>query len=177
VWIGTSMEDQKRAGERLKALLNTPAVVRFVSCEPLLGSVSLGKALATDITDLIKDVLYNTLHWVIVGGESGPNARPMHPKWATDLRAECQGIGIPFFFKQWGEWKPVIYIADGGKPCLLVSTSKNECLLPFNEERNHDVNMKRVGKKKAGRMLDGMEWNEMPLSVEAPASTPKETRK
>ena len=169
VWIGTSMEDQKRAGERLKALLNTPAVVRFVSCEPLLGSVSLGKALATEVTDIVKGALHNLLHWVIVGGESGPNARPMHPKWATDLLDECQEIDIPFFFKQWGEWAPVTYIADGGKPCLLVSTSKNECLLPFNEERNHDVNMKKVGKKKSGRLLDGREWNEMPayLSVEA----------
>jgi len=165
VWIGTSIEDQQRGTERLKALLNTPAVVRFVSCEPLLGPLNLGLCLATEVTDLIKGVLGAQLHWVIVGGESGPNARPMHPEWARALRDECNEIGIPFFFKQWGEWKPITYMAANGAYINLIPNAKNEILLRPNGESGVDfgsINMKRVGKKKAGRLLDGREWNEMP---------------
>jgi protein gp37 len=166
VWLGTSIEDQERGNERLKALLNTPAVVRFVSCEPLLGPLSLGLCLATEVTDLIKDVLHNTLHWVIVGGESGPKARPMHPDWARNLRNECTHIGIHFFFKQWGEWKPFKYVNLKGEAYVnLTPSGKNEILLNPDCQPGlfpASINMERVGKKKAGRLLDGMEWNEMP---------------
>lgn len=95
VWMGVSVEDQRAANERVPHLLLTPAAVRFLSCEPLLGPIRFeaipawGGAL-------------DSLHWVIVGGESGPGARPMDPEWARTIRDQCLRAGVPFFFKQWG---------------------------------------------------------------------------
>jgi protein gp37 len=89
VWIGTSVENQRRADERVPALLEVPAVVRFLSCEPLLGPVDLSAWLPS-------------LQWVIVGGESGPGARPMASEWVCSLRDACVAENVPFFFKQWG---------------------------------------------------------------------------
>jgi len=91
IWLGVSVENQRRADERIPVLLNTPAKVKFVSCEPLLGPVDLSSFLSS-------------LDWVIVGGESGYNARPKHPAWVRKLRDKCVEAGVPFFFKQWGEW-------------------------------------------------------------------------
>ena len=89
VWIGTSVENQRRANERIPALVQVPAVVRFLSCEPLLESVDLTPWLSA-------------LQWVICGGESGPGARPMAPEWARSLRDQCIAAQVPYFFKQWG---------------------------------------------------------------------------
>lgn len=125
VWIGTSVEDQETAEARISHLLNIPAKVRFLSCEPLLGPVDLASGAGVTYWD---DPCAG-IHWVICGGESGPNARPMHPDWARGLRDQCNEAGVSFFFKQWGE---------------------------------HDSEMRPVGKKKAGRLLDGREWNEVP---------------
>jgi len=90
VWLGTSVEDQRWASVRLAKLAQSPAVVRFASCEPLLGPVDLRPWLA------------DGLEWVITGGESGPGHRPVDPAWVRDLRDQCQAAGVPFFFKQWG---------------------------------------------------------------------------
>jgi protein gp37 len=87
VWLGTSVEDQRRADERVPLLARTPAAVRFLSCEPLLGPLDLAPWL-------------DRLGWVIVGGESGPRHRPMDPDWARALRDQCAAAGVPFFFKQ-----------------------------------------------------------------------------
>lgn len=125
VWLGISAENQETAEERIPPLLETPAAARFVSLEPLLGPI--------DLTDMVIDkgagweqhfdCLYcdvdpeddepyhgTCLDWVIVGGESGPKARPMHPDWVRSIRDECQAAGVPFFFKQgsqanWAEFK------------------------------------------------------------------------
>lgn len=110
VWLGVSVEDQKAAEERIPMLQQTPAAVRFLSVEPLIGPVDLGRGLLDGI------------HWVIVGGESGPKARPMDLDWARSLRDQCVVAQVPFFFKQIGG----------------------------------------VNKKAAGRLLDGVEWNEFP---------------
>lgn len=91
VWFGVSVEDQRRAEERMPLLLDTPAAVRFVSAEPLLGPVHLSEWLRT-----------GGVQWVIVGGESGKGARPMEEEWVRNLRAECAQYGPAFFFKQWG---------------------------------------------------------------------------
>lgn len=101
VWMGTSVEDQKRADGRIPALLAIPARVRFLSCEPLLGEVRL---LRTGVPPLWQGALnpISGIHWVIVGGESGPKARPMHPAWARSLRDQCQAAGVAFFMKQMG---------------------------------------------------------------------------
>ena len=94
VWLGVSVEDQKRADERIPLLLETPAAVRFVSAEPLLGPVDFGEAL-------------DQIDWVIVGGESGPGARPMDPEWARFIREQCHASRIPFFMKQMAKKKPI----------------------------------------------------------------------
>lgn len=97
IWIGTSVEDQKR----IPALLRIPAKVRFLSCEPLLGP--LGEIGEWEEPDQGGRYYIDGIHWVICGGESGPNARPMHPDWARSLRDQCKAADVPFFFKQWGE--------------------------------------------------------------------------
>jgi protein gp37 len=157
VWLGVSVEDQTRADERIPLLLETPAAKRFLSCEPLLGPVDLTKvreqigaesfitfdALAhPDI--LNRGRCRQGIDWIIVGGESGKDARPMHPDWARSLRDQCEAAGVPFFFKQWGEWAP-----QG-----ILKTGRH---LQFPA----DI-MDRIGKKAAGRLLDGREWNEVP---------------
>jgi protein gp37 len=103
VWLGTSVEDQSRADERIPHLLATPAAVRFLSCEPLLGPIDLGQP----IEGLPANHWFtwlDKLDWVIVGGESGPGARPMHPDWARLIRDQCAATEVAFFLKQWGEW-------------------------------------------------------------------------
>lgn len=95
VWVGTSVENQEWSDARIPKLLATPADVRFLSCEPLLGPI--------DLTTYLGE---NLIHWVIVGGESGGGARPMDPQWARDLRDQCLAAGVPFFFKQWGGRTP-----------------------------------------------------------------------
>ncbi len=99
VWIGTSVEDQDRADERIPHLLDIPARIRFLSCEPLLGPLDL-----SDYTDPIDGgyVGRSFIDWIIVGGESGPKARPMEADWVRSLREECEVNGAAFFFKQWG---------------------------------------------------------------------------
>ncbi len=115
------------------------------------------------------------IDWVICGGESGRNARPMHPDWARSLRDQCQAAGTKFFFKQWGEWYPVNraelgpygeWIGGGKKPLIENIEGTSECGYYCSEEHGHvdhkNALVKRVGKKAAGRLLDGREWNEVP---------------
>ena len=108
-WLGVSVENQKWADVRIPKLLETPAAVRFLSCEPLLGPVDLSAWL--DRMEFERDngeaAIYRpSLGWVIVGGESGPGARPMHPDWVRSLRDQCVAAGVPFFFKGWGGRTP-----------------------------------------------------------------------
>lgn len=103
IWLGVSCEDQAAADKRIPLLLQTPAHVRFVSAEPLLGPIDLNKR-ELICADWRKGVTIGTyLDWVIVGGESGPGARPMRADWARGIRDQCQAAGVAFFFKQWGE--------------------------------------------------------------------------
>jgi protein gp37 len=115
VWIGVSVEDQATANLRIPALLETPAAVRFLSCEPLLRPLDLRSHFAGHCPEhdfpggfcIQRDHPgVSHLHWVIAGGESGHGARPMHPNWARSLRDQCQAASVPFLFKQWGEWGP-----------------------------------------------------------------------
>lgn len=162
LWLGTSVEDQKTADERIHYLLDLPAKVRFLSCEPLLGPVDLAS---------VQHCL-SMIHWVIVGGESGDNARPMHPEWARSLRDQCASAGIPFLFKQWGEWVPdgkpgdqVLVRMGAGTWCdglddFLTGgqrTGFQDGLFVLG--RQH---MQKVGKKQAGRELDGETHDGLP---------------
>lgn len=127
VWLGVTAENQARADERIPILLEIPAAVRFVSIEPMLGDINLIRAcdVAIQINGDIEVPavvgIEKWIHWCIVGGETGPRARPVHPDWVRSLRDQCQATGVSFFFKSWG-----------------------------------------VGKKKAGRLLDGRTWDEYP---------------
>jgi protein gp37 len=181
IWAGVTAEDQPRADERIPDLLATPAAVRFVSCEPMLGKIALHNlpfsqsqahvnALSGETISCHGD--YDNegprLDWVIVGGESGPGARPMHPDWARSLRDQCAAAGTPFFFKQWGEWA-YVYDRDADDPDWRKppkAEDNNERYLNlagghgFHGERVHFV--RKVGKHRAGRLLDGVEHNDFP---------------
>lgn len=148
LWLGVTVENQQAADERIPLLLQTPAAVRFVSVEPMLGPVDLGNYLC--LTHSKGGLtLGNYLDWVICGGETGPGARPMHPDWVVSLRDQCVNANVPFFFKSWGDWEPA-YVSMGLNAKYRVFT------FPDRET------MYRVGKKTAGRILDGEEWNEFP---------------
>jgi protein gp37 len=174
VWLGVSCERQEEADERIPLLLQTPAAVRFISAEPLLGPIDLCSNNATRADKGIVD-------WLICGGESGSRARPMYPDWARDLRAQCGLLGIPFFFKQWGEFLPVgqclpgfgkIHGATAVKPGRMklhyAGTPKQAPKHAFADRgvaftSTADGRLTfRVGKKAAGRLLDGREHNDMP---------------
>lgn len=159
LWLGVSVEHQKAADERIPHLLATPAAVRFLSCEPLLGPVDIAKACGTSaIAKGFSYLSFQEIQWVIVGGESGPNARPMHPDWARSLRDQCQAAGVPFFFKQWGEWVPELQISKE----LLPSGFFRVGCFTNAEGEGAKIDTYKVGKKATGRMLDGREWNEVP---------------
>lgn len=160
VWLGVSAEDQKRADLRIPALLDTPAAVRFVSAEPLLGPIDLhGDPIGKDSVFWI-----GHLDWVIVGGESGPGARPMHPDWARSMRDQCVAAGVPFLFKQWGEWSPDLSLNEpvaNGKRLKY----QRRALLPDGSIAPPWTPCEfvdRVGKKRAGRELDGRTWDQYP---------------
>lgn len=133
VWLGVSVEDQATADERIPLLLRTPAAVRWVSAEPLLGPVNL-RLLHNGKKNLLD------IDWCVAGGESGPDARPMHPDWARTLRDQCVAAGVPFLFKQWGEWAPAKDTA--GRRGIIT-------------DMEGFVTMRRVRKRAAGRLLDG----------------------
>lgn len=153
VWLGVSAEDQRSADERIPILLGTPAAKRFISVEPMLGPVDLtninGALTTWQNNGGVDCVDEGKLRWVICGGETGPGARPMHPDWARSLRDQCQDTGVPFFFKSWGDWEPA-YVSMGLNAKFRVFT------FPDGQTMYH------TGKKKAGRSLDGREWNEFP---------------
>lgn len=175
VWLGVSVENQAAADERIPLLLQTSAAVRFISAEPLLGPISLWPWLSNpSLAALEFGKEPPLLDWVIVGGESGPGARPLHPDWARNLRDQCQSAEVPFFFKSWGEW---IVPEDGAEACRVCGcTWHNACdggcywvepglcsnCVGKPVPKFRAVKFRRVGKKKAGRMLNGREWDEIP---------------
>lgn len=169
VWVGTTVENQAMADARIPALLQVPAKVRFLSCEPLLGPVEFSNVTnrADCVAQLGKPALAG-IHWVICGGESGPKARPMHPYWARSLRNQCAAVGVPFFFKQWGEWTPGENLNRGGR----LTTATYGCSRWFyatqtdkqseNCHADDSPDLYWVGKAEAGRLLDGRSHNEFP---------------
>lgn len=152
VWLGTSVEDQRRADERVPDLLATPAAIRFVSAEPLLGPIDLRAIRWGHSNALMR------LDWIIAGGESGPGARPMHPDWTRSLRGQCAAAGVAFFLKQWGEWV-ALESGDGYWPITGKSAVR---LQPDGTHGADGWPMHRVGKRAAGRLLDGRTHDDMP---------------
>jgi protein gp37 len=187
VWIGTSVDDEKTAYERIPHLLKAPAAVRFLSCEPLLGPVDLSQISAdgpygrkcftplrgtvwNDTSDF--EYGFSKIHWVICGGESGHDARPMLPDWARSLRDQCVAAKVPYFFKQVGEW-------DAYEPSVahLWQSPYSAHEIDGNSFPDWDAVpapagwgcdilsgtvYRRRGKAKTGRMLDGRTWDEFP---------------
>jgi protein gp37 len=172
VWIGTTVEDKTRADERIPELLNIPAHARFLSCEPLLGPVEFSDV--TKRSDAVKQLGKKALagiHWVICGGESGPGARPMHPDWARSLRDQCAAVGVPFLFKQWGEWgpnRPAWRDVPGDKWTVVHREGKaflGGAGLDLGQLIGPDAQagtLYKVGKAAAGRLLDGAQHNGFP---------------
>jgi protein gp37 len=189
-WLGISAEDQVTANERIPFLLDTPAAIRFVSAEPLLGPIDFTD-FDTGPLSLRRNALTGAirqrgipkteycelgprLDWIIVGGESGPKARPMHPQWARDIRDQCQAAGVAYFFKQWGSWWPHTgrYGVPGvdsdhgpfpkGVPLAPDETDPNAHFWPMTDDDQWQPISYRVGKHAAGRLLDGREHNEFP---------------
>ncbi len=154
-WLGTTVENRKQGLMRIEILRDTPAPVKFLSCEPLLED--LGR------------VDFRGIDWVIVGGESGPKARPMHPDWARSIRDQCLSAEVPFFFKQWGGWQIDGQPSDADEVVRLCLENPKGRWVGPNGEKTHTgwdtVHMSPIGKKAAGRLLDGRTWNEFPTPV------------
>lgn len=221
VWLGVSAERQQEADARIPDLLATPAAVRFVSLEPLLGQIDMKRWLPTGrkarlgdrewieprffmtscehcgwvgSSELCRVVNYGDdadvacpsceeiiladetgrLHWVIVGGESQAGARPMHPDWARAIRDQCTAAGVPFFFKQWGDWEIASHDNGHFDPSMSTNGAKwlhadglmngPSCRRTDGASDETAIAMIRVGKKRAGRLLDGVEHNGMPTA-------------
>ncbi|KZC32630.1 MULTISPECIES: phage Gp37/Gp68 family protein [unclassified Rhodanobacter] len=200
VWIGATICNQAEADRDIPKLLETPAAMRFLSMEPLLGAVDvrrwMGEAVGGsthrlsgenfDRCDLTGAPLEG-IDWVIVGGESGARARPIHPDWARNLRDQCAGAAVPFLFKQWGEWRTARDVGEASSyPCLVSNRAKlppghpardttvmSGCFhLPHQvqstidgvgKHAHLDCAMFRAGKRAAGRFLDGVEHNGYPI--------------
>jgi len=202
VWLGVSVEDQTRADERIPVLLDTPAALRWISAEPLLGSVDLSTidVDGESTLDALKaptwqelldewpesDVFEETklesfldwhrlsalpdgpahkvIDWVVAGGESGAGARPMHPDWARQLRDQCAAVGVPFLFKQWGDWTPGVNACGSVNRTVETAEWYNDAwhfakVTPRVSQEMHadyEPDLFRVGKRAAGRLLDGL---------------------
>lgn len=162
--IGVSVEDQAAADERIPELLQIDVATRFLSMEPLLGPVNVADIIQGDGSvlkplvglrwamtpqgfELSPKSAGHRIGWIIVGGESGSKARPMHPAWARSLRDQAAGAGVPFLFKQWGEHWPGVVGRCYGRPSQTWTDGQQ---------------MFRIGKREAGRDLDGRTWDEVP---------------
>lgn len=197
VWLGATIVDQTEADRDIEKLLMTPARRRFLSMEPLLGPVDLrawfdptGVCCMQEMQSCV-DCPANApwihgptteyaedgtgfsspeIDWVIVGGESGAGARPMRPAWARDLRDQCAAYGVPFLFKQWGQWREPLagerYDTTMGRaqrvPAFIVSRDGTVHCFENEQTRDGGQTMLRVGKRAAGRLLDGHTHDEFP---------------
>ena len=173
VWLLTSVSNQRTYEElwpHLAACRDLSPVLG-ISAEPLLGPLNIVRYLGLE--DLSASPPF--LDWVICGGESGRNARPMHPQWASDLRDQCQASGVPFFFKQWGEWAPRSQMSPDQREQFAKAEwgvidhdgEFSRLTTPWNGHDDDgpgaEATVKRLGKMAAGRLLDGREWNEFPV--------------
>lgn len=206
VYLGVTAENQEQADKRIPILLQIPAAHRFVSIEPMLSAINIDQYLRCPVCGYTPyDVGLHMDHrlckgpgpglsWVVLGGETGHGARPMHPDWVRSVRDQCVSARVPFFFKSWGEWKPIARcyeerecpdqpgVIDGDWPLSEVADWENQAKEIIALEPSGDIPhwshrdkyfvhyqpspnaywMVRAGKKKAGRLLDGREWNEVP---------------
>jgi len=162
LWLGVTAENQEQADKRIPVLLSIPAAKRFISIEPILSNIAMCGFDGTTYRPWLDKITYPTsIDWVIVGGETGRNARPIHPDWVRGIRNNCINLNIPFFFKQWGEWQ-------FGQQTEM---EKLRGLALYRPGTYHDwgdglISLK-IGKKSAGRLLDGKEYNQIPGVTDA----------
>lgn len=175
VWLGATVVNQVETDRDVPKLLSVPAKVRFLSIEPMLGQIDLRRAFFGHCPthDFPGGFCLQRRHpgvqhlgWVICGGESGPHARPMHPDWPRSLRDQCAEAGVPFLFKQWGEWAPRGPESMGYPPVDSVPrirlTNRGENGQDLGAKGGDQCWMQRAGKKATGRLLDGVEHNGVP---------------
>lgn len=194
VWLGATVVNQEEADRDIQKLLQVPARVRFLSIEPMLGPIDLRqlRGFHNGATPQTHDCLSGhssdtpwgyvrdkrpdpfsrgRVDWIIVGGESGPGARPMHPDWARSLRDQCKAAGVPFLFKQWGEWaderharldQPIATHLRKTVSRLAIDGTVHPMRGPGPESY---TGITRVGKKAAGRLLDGVQHDGFPTNT------------
>ncbi|MDR3086528.1 MAG: phage Gp37/Gp68 family protein [Azoarcus sp.] len=154
VWLGATISNQEEADRDIPKLLQIPANMRWLSIEPLLEPVDIHHRLGACVfTEADPWETGRGIDWVVVGGETGPRARPMHPDWVRSIRDQCIRKGVPFFFKQWGEW-----LSGGLWP---------EVILDYPNAKTNNLEghkFFRIGKRASGRLLDGRTWDEYPRS-------------
>lgn len=180
IWYVGSVENQEQANIRIAEIMETPSVVRGLSCEPLLSSIQIndvtlwkdaakwwGAGILNPINNYrIGDNTYG-INWVIAGGESGSKARPMHPDWVREIRDQCVNAKVPFFFKQWGEWGQSSAQYPGTKGNFMLMTADKTIVELKQYPRQFSMfGMKgifvKTGKKFTGNFLDGMQFKQFP---------------
>lgn len=153
VWIGATVVNQEEADRDIPKLLALSARIRFLSMEPLLGPVDLTGSCRPWGADGASAAMLSRINWVIVGGESGPGARPMHPAWVRSLRDQCAAAGVPFLFKQWGDW-----LTDDQRSSMTV----DHVMVKEKIKLDDTTVASKVGKHIAGRLLDGVQHDGYP---------------
>lgn len=181
IWIGVTICNQAEADEKIPLLLQIPAAMRWVSLEPLLGPIDLSQWFwefnenyqpprfldEGERYEVKPNIPSHKIQWLVCGGETGPGARPMHPDWVRSIRNQCQAAGVPFFFKGSGEWREAEY-GDKKQNPIIVTMLNNGRIRRGSDFRDDDdglnpILLARVGRKAAGRLLDGRTWNELPI--------------
>lgn len=201
VWLGVTVENQAEADRRIPILEATPAAVRWLSCEPLLGPVNLTPCNCrgtytlgcarhdfgslTDTQMNARAVHIPNIDWVVIGGESGANARPMHPKWASALASQAADHDIPVWFKQWGQWAPAPatveplpgetpaeHEARNARTCATHTLTSDGTLTDgLGVPTPGEVGVRRHrSKDDAGHTLDGIMWRQWPRAAQTAAA-------
>jgi protein gp37 len=172
LWLGVTAENQQSANERIPILLDTPAAKRLVSIEPMLGAIDFdlgcieegfhhaldGQTFCPGMNEPIRS---KKLDWVIVGGENGHKARPMHPLWAIKALEQCKKAGTPFFFKGWGEWNDITHGYE-----YINSKPPNSFPIHTFGSGYTSLDVYKVGKKNSGNLLNGKFYHEFPIQKE-----------
>ncbi len=161
VYWGLTVCNQAEADEKIPIFLQVPGK-KFLSIEPMLGAIDIVSFLPATLPALDRAVSGprgDCLDAVILGGETGPGARPLHPDWVRSVRNQCAAAGVPFFFKQWGEWLP----ANQGKFWELATFKNAHAFIKnVNGTNKHTLDAIKVGRNKAGRELDGRTHDDLP---------------